>query len=111
MGVLVGCIGVTSYMMAFPSPSPDYEQCVQFKNVKATLQRGGSGTVYVEFESTNDGPTKVSWCVNGTKDGYPMSIASGDIVVNRYAKTEPFSVKGCDRVWVKIFNCDRENIY
>jgi hypothetical protein len=100
-------IYLATNLFAVPNPVPDYEQCAEFKNVKATIKEDGDGMICVCFESKNEGTTKVAYEVTGWFGYNPELLRRGIIEVPAYGKvrTEKFPNNGCPKITVKIHNC------
>lgn len=108
-------IGAASYVFANPAPTPDREQCVAFKNVKAKLVSNGDGTAHVVFKSNNDGATMVTWEVRSWENGRPVWIAGGKdkVYCCDPVSSSSFSLKGFDihDCELRIANCNSSTMY
>lgn len=107
--VIVALVGVVSYLHATPN---NYGQCVEFKNVKATIVEVGDGMICVCFESQNEGTTKVTYKVTGWYGNRPEVLRSGVIDIPPYGKvrTTNFSTNDCYNISVEIHNCHSSSL-
>lgn len=102
-------LGMVTYVFAKPNPSPDYEQCTNFRNVSATLVSCDNGSgIKGKFQNHNDHAVMVFWEVRAyNKAGRQVTMGQGQVQVsgNGSEYTYCMPTEGLYGWGIKIHDC------
>ena len=91
--------------------APDYDQCVYFENVSASITNHSDGTISASFYNSNDHAVMVFWEIKAYNEkGEYVVIGSGQTKVNGNSSGRGYNIstKGYSGWGIRIYDCRKK---